>query len=354
MPITLETVNCLNYNSRLRSDRAVEQNFIQRQFLTARKFFSGGIEAYDRQKFDEFYVIYKGRITQLGQEIEAGQNLTLNFGLAKKFLEALARFQICSMESSLKNYQPFLEFAGEVKNLRDAAAAHSGDIEAQWEFQKEDIRWIHSDHQQRLFAACSHGSLPHKYEELPAGSVILYNPEAWQTMHYIKGKKPRNQFIWKIKALFCEFFTGKTYIHAELAMGKGKTFDLDNKGLYGTSKVEIKDRTGMNCFFDVVAPNKEMISPALMEQIVQEGEANGPKVDSTLWELLKVGIWQKPRPADYDCTTEWNPGVNRFACSGTIAALFGKFGIDIGKALNKKVENISPADFTRSPYFKPF
>ena len=91
-----------------------------------------------------------------------------------------------------------------------------------------------------------------------------------------------------------------------------------------------------------------------MAKIDSEACAGAPKiVDIGPWNLFQTVIPVKRKP-DYDCTTAWRPGENKFSCSATISALYSKFGIDIGQEFGKVDKNITPGDFFISHSLLPF
>ncbi|MES2274009.1 MAG: hypothetical protein V4487_07440, partial [Chlamydiota bacterium] len=291
---------------------------------------------------------------------------------------------------------------------------------------KRIVRWIQADSNQRRFAAHLNTSdVPYRGDEIPAGSVLITDPNAFLLALKISGKKPLwKSIVVKIKSLLCHFFNGMPHTHAEIALGDGEFFDLDkakDNCLQGQGMIKVRKEKkragkieraaqrnpgptgpGQASYLSICGkelghpPYRSGESPSLQEGVLQkhrvlyyativqpnqkamveahnerfpelpvqnfqelwamidrEARASAPLVKASIWDILKTGIKIK-RTSDYDSTAAWQPGIKRYGCSGTVSALFSKYGIDIGQEFNKVDQNVKPADFLKSKFFQPF
>ena len=233
-------------------------------------------------------------------------------------------------------------------------------------------RWIQSNQRQREFVGHYNlNEIPYRFHEIPAGSILITDPEAYLSSIKINhGKIPFFKLvILKIKSFACSLFTGMRFTHAELSLGNGEAFDLDKKesfSLQGEGIIQRRSQT--KSFYGVVmAPKKDEMLAAhyercpesevtsfedLFKKIDAEARRIAPDLKLNVWDIFKT-IFTKKRPANHDPRNDWNPKADRLSCAATMSSLFGKFGIDIGEEFGKISKNVTPRDFVVSRYFEP-
>jgi len=316
----------------------------------------------DDKEFHTFYQKIKNSIQQIEESLEKNVNLIDTIQKIVALLQIDAKIMISQWKPQNQDY---LSFRKKIESLQ-LQAKSKVNIPALSQTVK---RWIESTSDQRKFAAYCHTDLPLKWEEIPAGALILCNPKSWAIAHHIRGHTLRwDQMIKKVKALLCKLLNGTSHTHAELCLGNGYTFDLAKKHhMRFSGEGKIQDRRGRICYEDVFFPNeKKMIEThnqkfpfsqvatfePLSKALEREARTKGILARAHLGDILKTSL-PSYRPSHYDCTRAWLPEKNRCSCSALISALFGKYGVDIGKQFNKKDQNITPADFYHSEFFSP-
>lgn len=345
-------------------------------FFFFSELFHGGRSANDQKAFDSFYEAAQSKIADLTLAIREPMPNTETFQQIETALKIAAKIEISAWGktcASAKN-QNYLKFHEAVQQL---AKESSAKVDA-WANENianrtQTARWIQSTSRQRRFAALHNlSAVPYKFSEIPRGSIMLTDP-IW----YIDSTRlKKNGSIFKtitmhVKAFLCRIATGMRYTHAELSLGNGESFDLDKKkGSLIAGEMKIQSREDKTFYGAILVPDKEKILQAhqdsyisrglvpyetfdaLFDAIDLEARNSAPLMKATIADIAGVGIIS-PRSDDYDPMDQWKPGEKRYACSATVCALYSKFGIDVGKQHNKKVENVSPADFRISDFFKP-
>lgn len=363
----------------MRDGRVVYLNSANRIFFAIKELLHGGWAERDRGAFREFYAFTAEKIETLKIDLTHGNHLDHALPELQKLLKVAGKIANSSWAKSLNNGQSEA-YDSFQKDLSDLQALACPKLKA-WVEQADNLpdsadrkiaaRWIEANDAQRQFAVFKDlKEVPYKVSEIPAGSVLITDPEAYLLNRHIMGKKS----IWrtvvlKVKALICWFFTGMRYTHVELALGKGDTFDLDKQKGSWLFKGEavIQKREDRIFYGAVVAPRKEAMLAAynnrfpnrqlatfdeLWAKIEEEARRSVPKIKVGFWDVFKTGI-SIPRKRNYDCTQAWNPGVNKFSCSATVSSLFSKFGIDIGQEFSKIDKNVTPVDYLNSRFFEP-
>jgi len=363
----------------MREGRVVYLNSVSRIFFAIKEILLGGWTQRDQGAFCEFYAFTAEKIETLKGNLTTGNHLDEALTELQKLLKVAGKIANSSWAKSLNNGQSeaYAAFQKDLSDLQALAVPHLKDwiVQAQSHLDAVDRkiigRWIEANDAQRQFAVFKDlKEVPYKFSEIPAGSVLITDPEAYLLNRHLVGKKS----IWKtvvlrVKAFICWFFTGMRFTHAELALSNGETFDLDKQKGSWIFKGEavIQKREDKVFYGPVVAPRKEAMLTAYNERfphhqvatfeelwikIEEEARKSAPKIKIGFWDIFKTGI-SLPRNKNYDCTRAWNPGVNRFSCSATISSLFSKFGIDVGQEFSKIDKNITPVDYLNSRFFEP-
>lgn len=360
----------LNENDTYRNGEVVHLSSIfQRIIFFFKELFSGGRLQNDHTHFQQFYSEISVSVSTLNNYLDTRPDDTVFF-MVQTLLKIQAHINISGWKAPHAEYELFEKQISELLN-KAKAKIKTWNVSTFSEKDKQDIvRWINSDPIQRQFAAAVKGDLPSRWDEIPKGAVILYNPDSWTLSHKLQNHSLTfRQMIKTIKTIFCKIFTGKVYTHAELSLGNGYTFDLDKQeGTLCSGIAKIQNRRGKFCFYDVIAPNQDRMVKAhnqafpdcpvnnfdeLWTKIEKEARDKYKKIRASMADIIRVVLTTR-RPDNYDCKQAWNPGVNNYGCSATISALFGGIGgIDIGKQFNKQVQNISPADLEKSEFFIP-
>lgn len=360
-----------------RSDKPVYlKSLASRISLFLSELFYGGRTANDQKAFDSFYAYAKTKIADLTLAIRQNAPTTETFQQIETALKIAAKIEISAWGkscASAKN-QNYFAFHASIEQLAEEASAKvDGWSNEDTANRTQTARWIHSTDRQRRFAALHDlNAVPYKFSEIPRGAVMLTDPIWYIDSTLLK----KNGSIFKtmtmhLKAFLCLIATGMRYTHAELSLGKGESFDLDKKkGSLISGEMKIQSRGDKTFYGAVLAPDEEKILQAhrasyisrglepyetfdaLFDAVEQEAKTSAPVMKATIADIAGVSIIS-PRPADYNPMDQWKPGEKRYACSATVCALFSKFGVDIGNQYSKKVENVSPADFRTSEFFKP-
>src|SRR5262249_40668975 len=136
---------------------------------------------------------------------------------------------------------------------------------------KTASRWLESSMSQRRFAAYYNmDQLPYRFEEIPVGSVILTNPNAFITGAVVlkdlkedilsSFSRSAHKAFLKLKSAVCLAGTGKVNTHAELSLGDGVTFDLDKDIAHSDpihGQMKLNNKMGKTCYSDVMIPNED-------------------------------------------------------------------------------------------------
>lgn len=317
-----------------------------------------------KQTLKEFYDQLAPRIEQL--RINAAQ-LDQSLPVLKELLLLCAKVETSVFGKELGIESPeWIHLREKIEAVQQIArehlppwkVAHPDPISAQL------ARWTESNREQQRYAAYMKMEIvPYRFEEIPAGSVLLTHPRAYLASLISRGKgySTAYRILLFFKELICWLITGTSYTHAELVLTNGKVFDLDkeeNNPFVGRGV--IKDRTGRVCYLDILTPKEEKMLPEFranrpaasfadaMQQIENEVTAQIHRVHAKGWDILKTGlrVWRKE---GYDPASEWRPGEIRLGCAPYIAALYGHFGIDLGEKY--KHQSMTPADFETCGYF---
>ncbi len=374
--IQSQVLTNLRPSDTMRGGEVVSLNPCSRIFFAIKELFCGGWGARDRAAFKEFHSFTEGKISVLKFDLQNGIHLDEAIPELQRLLKVAAKIANSSWGKSLRRGQSedYTSFQKDLSQLRHLAAPHleTWTASADSENRKTIAKWITASESQRRFAAYTDmKEVPYKFDEIPAGAVMITDPEAYLLNRQINEKKSfLKTIIIRIKAFICWFFTGMRYTHAELSLGNGEAFDLDKrKGIcILQGEAVIQKRVGKVFYGTIMVPRKEAMLEAynrrfpdkplasfdaLWAKIEEEARNGAPKIRVGFGDLFKTGIPIK-RPKDYDCTAAWNPGISRYSCSATVSSLFSKFGIDIGQQYSKIDQNVTPVDFLNSNFFKPF
>jgi hypothetical protein len=345
--------------------------------------FTGGTKALDNREFD---LVWQRSLNEKIGELEdlaSHDNYNADFfaGL-KKVLLVKAKLEVSGWARHLNgnaNYQSLVERVGLLHTLGKEHVATWAEHERAGSGQHpaEVRRWIEASEFQRKFAAASpSGQLPYKMSEIPAGSVLLTDVDSSMAGLRAKGLKPTFcQYFQQFKAGLVKLMTGSSVIHAEIALGGGRFFHLDKvegQVLSGSGVIEDRNLDSRGepriCFqHQIWTPNRDRIvenynreNPShpvrdfdeLFDQMRTRVDNEGRAVCGNILSIAKPGIPSR-RPTNYDPHTAWDPRSGKnYACSGVVAALYGKFGTDIGRQFGKMAEDVSPADYQHSEYFR--
>ncbi len=338
---------------------------IARIIFAVKEFFSGGWARRDIAAFEDFYHRIRGNILHLEADFLKGENLSMALPELKSLLKCAAKISNSSWGRTLKKqsseFQIFRDRLHHLQNIADPFLDQTS---------RSVQRYIRATDPQREFAAyLDLEEVPFRFDEIPAGAVLITDPHAY-LLHF---KLTEKKTIWmavvlKTKAFICQFFTGIRFTHAELSLGHGDSFDLVKmQGMWVSAKGLIQHRLDKIFYGSFVVPRKEAMLEAyhqrfpdrpkitfeeLFAQISAEAIAGAPLIHAGFFDIMKTGL--KPaRPIDYDCTQAWQPGIKQYGCSASVSALYSKFGIDIGKEFSKMDQNVTPVDFLRSRFFTP-
>jgi hypothetical protein len=380
LPDAFKNIANLTPESTFRDGSVIKiDNFFKKAIFYIRELFYGGKVKNDHLESQNFYASATQLIANL--EYLLRNSVTCNLQaieMTKTLLKVEAHIATSGMHVHAAEHAAF---KGKVENLQMLAQQSLARHETALPNDHQTARWIRSIREQRLFAATCESDLPYLWKEIPEEAVLLYNPRAWMISHLIKDRNFGLSFALfskKIKAYVTRFFTGFSNTHAELHLGKGRTYDLDKpNGSLCVGKGVYHERGGSDgivnkvCYYyDVVLPNKEKMlriynarAPEqehvasfdqLWVKMKQELAARGQEFSATFWDIAKV-VLAFPREKNYDCSTAWDPN-RQYGCSALIAALFGKFYIDIGGSLarKKKVDNVAPGDYLKTELFNIF
>lgn len=238
-------------------------------------------------------------------------------------------------------------------------------------------RWINSTSQQRRIAAVTPTKmLPLKAEEVPAGAVLLTNVDLWYKALKLRGLNPKlNQFLRSIKGVFNLLFTGKNIIHAEISLGSGKFLHQDDskkESCVGITTIEDRGAVQKGRKIKPTIITHEVVVPMADRMGKKQGDLEAAigrmkdkesiQVRTSPVDIIKCGLshlfpskkkkgFQSP---DYLNDLDGSGVVKKgLSCSATVAALYRSEGIEVGTNLGKTVDEINPADFTRTGMFKP-
>lgn len=321
------------------------------------------------------------KIEGLSQKILSVQNKFRNGDLdpAMDQLRSLlldnARFQICNKIRSAEAREAYQQFSGRLQRIQDIYA--NREKVEQWletsphEDRELISRYLLAQPAHLRFSASFDTPVPppYRFSEIPAGSILIDEPEAFLEHMRLENKRSPLQMIYlKVKAFICRLFTGKYLTHMAFSMGDGTIFDLSKKPtawIYGDGQVK---EFGDKMYYGMVrTPNKERMLEAYNEHFPNEPcetfeeliekmnariscAAKANKIKYHFFNTIKTGF-HKPRPADYDYLGAWKNGTPRTSCSGTTAALLASFGIDVGGEFDKMADKATPADFLQSEFF---
>lgn len=349
------------------------KGIVAKAIFGIKQFFTGGWAANDRKAFEDFYTRIQGNFQLLQGKLERDEDLDSVIPQVQTMLKIQAKICNSSWAKSLGKFKPYSDFLKQVDSLRELAAGKVDRWAGADPLKRMDIsRWIHSNREQRRFAAhLNLKNVPYRFEEIPRGAVILTDPFLYLLNTRLKkhGNIAKTIFL-HIKAFLCWLGTGKVHTHAELSLGNGEAFDLDKKdGSWVSGVMKIPQRTGKVCYGAIVVPNEALMMEEhrkcylakglepfntfqeLMDDMEREARSKVHLIKAGFHDIIKTALTSK-RPSDYDCTLAWQPGVKGYGCSATTSALFSKYGIDIGKQFKIKDENVAPADFLTSRLFK--
>lgn len=349
---------------------------VQRIIYWIKELFAGGKGNNDRKNFDYFYNRIKGNIQILNDDLSHNRNLSETFHAIQTMLHISAKIANSSWAKSFgADYKTYQNYKDSLERLRKQAE-RKVELWAQDDIvnRLDTARWIRASETQRRFAAfMNHKQVPYRFNEIPRGAVILTDPFLYIQSTQLKKKGSIFKTIFlHAKAFLCWAATGKRYTHAELSLGKGEAFDLAKKeDGWMMGEMKIQSRGDSTCYGAIVAPNEEKMLLAhqrayrekgfvpyetfdtLWAAIDQEARRSVPLIKASVCDLARVGLASE-RKADYDPMQAWSPGKKAYGCSATVSALFSKFGIDIGAQFRKKNQNVSPANFFSSHFFRPF
>ena len=350
----------------IRGNRIVlREQIFMRFFLFIKSFFYNLFSKRQYSKIQELAIPLKEMI-HLMDQIPSDQ---IDPILIKNFLVIEANLLNSFLKKELPKFVLFLEFQQKLRKkqsqtqrlLENSPKKHPLELQ----------RWIGSNEFQRKFA-CYHGyhEVPLKVEEVPAGAILLTNVHSLIRGLRIQGKKvQKKHWFLLFKAYLYQLFTGSPLIHAELSLGKGEFFHLDNKQeIFQCIVKEVAK--GKVCYqYDILFPEQEKILNAFrasnpkypvhnfdqfMKLLIHEAKTQGVRIKIRSYQVvIKIGMsWRKRFPLRR--RKAWLPGKVDYTCSGTISALFAHFGVDFAKVLKKIPDDLSPADLKKTPFFKPF
>jgi hypothetical protein len=348
---------------------------LARIWFAIKEFFAGGWTKRDLAAFrEDFYPRIRENITVLSNDLLLPSRLDEALPELQKLMKTAAKIANSSWGRTLeKNRSPeYQAFQNDLKRLCEIAEpALDRWMQADIQHRVPIARWIRGTDAQRRFAASLDlEDVPYRFDEIPAGAVMMTDPHAFLLHSKLSDKKT----IWMtvilhIKAFICQFFTGMRFTHAELSMGDGDTFDLDKKKEgFISGEGLIQHRKGKVFYGSFVLPRKDLMLEAhrkrfpdspvasfdeLWSQIEEEARRGAPKIQAGFWDIFKTGLRWK-RPEDYDCTQAWQPGDKRYGCSALVSSLYSHFGIDIGEEFSKMDQNVTPVDLFHSRFFTPF
>ncbi|MEN9654197.1 MAG: hypothetical protein RL235_309 [Chlamydiota bacterium] len=378
------TINILSPSSPLLSLRTgdsfrkghiVRLNVMTRIFFGIAEWFRGGRAKNDAKAFDAFYPEARRQITDLHERLRTGEVSELAFSQVTTALKVAAKIGNSSWgkHCATRANANYLAFHQEVEALRRTAVARLEQLEcADVKTKHIMTRWVRSNERQRAFAAyLDLKEPPYVAEELPVGAVLVLDPHWYLAANKLSGAKTiaKTTLIY-LKMLVCWLFTGIRFTHAELVLSNRQTFDLEKKpGTWIQGRMRLRAmEAGKIQYGTVLVPNQEKILAAHQEAfgegayptfdalwaaIEKRAREGVPHMKAGLRDVLKIGRHRATRAADYDPRTSWDPHNKRLGCSSSIAALFGSFGIDLGKEFGRRADNMSPADLSRSEYFMP-
>lgn len=355
----------------LRNGQIVKLNStVSRIVFFIKELFCGGQLKNDKREFAAVYQMAQERIQSLTGELKSVDFSAETFHQVSIALKIEARIVNSIFGKNLKRVEPnYLKYRTQVEKLRLLALSKLGSIN----INPIEERWIRANFSQRLFAVCLNlDEVPYKFCELPRGTILLTDPILFvKSAHLQKKGHLLQRILLHIKAIFCWLGTGLQYTHAELVLGNGDSFDVDKKsGAFFSGEGKIKSRKDKVCYKAIVVPNQEKIFSAhqenykkrglqpyetpelLWDAIEKEARESVGMIRANFFDIIKVVSTGSLRTADYDSALSWDPAHKRYACSATLSALLAKFGVDIGEQFQKRDENISPADFYRSHFFK--
>lgn len=352
--------------------------------------FTGGCRKTDIQEYLRFSPLIEKKITVL-QSQQDNPSDAYYLGI-KELLHVKAKIEYTGWAESLNNVEQYQQFSLALENLQQKAKVST----RKWldtpttiaSEAKENIRrWIQADRQQLLFAGYSN-EIVFTADEVPAGAVLLYNPRSLQARDKVlKFNTEFTNTVKRIKTVFCRWFTGLPVTHAIASLGGGKYFHVDKvseesgkqlgvcSGIPMEEDLSIEKRKqngkkGPKYLFEyeVLLPNKERFAEALncsmgevdtffkekwSATICSAGAQPGmsaPTV-SNGWDIISTVLWST-RPEDYDITKVFQARPKTgYSCSGLISSSLAKYGIDIVKKQNKRVNKAAPADFVKTPFY---
>ena len=342
------------------------EKFRSGKFLNIKDFFKPSY-AIDNKEFNELAHFFS--VDHLFPKLSSDPFNKETFLEIKEWIRLVSKMQVMGWDRSLKllRNRKYIRFLKSYHKLLLKAKP----LATQWANTQEEIeikRWIEADTFQRKFAVLEGlPTVPFTTDEVPAGSILLTNVNKLFTGLRLKGKAfTLSHFIAKCKSYLSKICTGHKHIHAELALGDGEFFHLDSKkdGFYNC--VVKKMKKPKVCFmYDILIPNEKLMldtynksqpnAPIVsfkvfIDKIVAEAITRGVKVKSKTSDIMKLSSPFR-RTKKYDPTKSWDPENKGYACSAVISSLFGRYGIDIGKSINKKSESLAPGDFLVSEYF---
>lgn len=294
-----------------------------------------------------------------------------------------AKIRISGLASHLKEDATYRAFKTALKEMTPLAQDKISSLNVESEEEKEEkallTRWTHSRAIQRDFAAiCPSQKLPLKALEVPKGAILVTNGKARILEHLLEGHHLNLfQRIKKISNFLIYLISGrkKQAIHAELSFGKGKVFHMDkDKGAFfsGSGHLETRLLTKKNkekvaIAYDIFVPSDKATShmlshynkthPAtpiktkeeLWQKIEEDIEQTGRKAKANAYALFKL-LFPSKREKGYNGAAAWQPEKKLYACSAAVASIFAKYGLDMGKEFDKKVEEMMPMDFYESSH----
>ena len=189
-------------------------NLIARIIFAIKEFFTGGWSAHDLEAFaKDYYPRVRGKIILLEQKLTNHLDEERSFLELSELLKEEAKISNSSWGSTLKKSSP--EFAHFHSTLHEVQKiAQKSELFSKWIHQEgqEQIaaRWIRATDVERYFAAYFNlDQVPYRFEEIPAGAVMLTDPEAYLKYCELNNNQHFLQLVFvKIKALITRFFSG--------------------------------------------------------------------------------------------------------------------------------------------------
>lgn len=359
--VTEKILGLKDYGDRVRHQ---SEGFLTRIWNAVKSCFSSYQQRADKAEFLKYYPLLDKKITLLN--IEKDQSTEQFYSGVKELLHVQAKIQFTGWAKNLGNIPEYAEFKNALQKLQNIAKegiekwVSTESLTGLPKIEKEKIKlWINANTEQLSYAGYSN-EIPLWSNSIPIGAVLLYNPQS-------KQNKKHSNLLKKIKAFFCNLFTGLPVTHAFTHLGEGKFFHVGKTGTFsGTPREEdFSSRFLYNC--EILVPNRREFAKAFecpegqVDEVMKHWSATlrtageqsnmAPPTRSKFWDIIST-VLPSCRPKNYNIRNVFQARPkNGYSCSGLVSSALAKYGIDIVEKFKKRVDRASPADFARTRYY---